>query len=119
MDETERQDLARRLSEMKFKDVRKELRRIDPDADLKVYRNSMWDEYHTLYVLPNADLSVTLVEKMDLDETDIPVASGPGDQKKLKREFNYVEARVTPLGGRRAKNSTGAQGTREKILPTQ
>ncbi len=102
MDDIERQELARRLSALSPKDVRKELRRLDPAADMKFFRNSVWDEYQTLYVLPNAGIGVTVVEKADVDEMNAVVHSSYRDQKKEKVSYHYVEARVASLDSRRA-----------------
>ncbi|HML25069.1 MAG TPA: hypothetical protein PKD09_25680 [Aggregatilinea sp.] len=96
MNETERDQLAQRLSAMSWKDARKEMRRIDPDAVMKLFRNSYHDEYRTLYLMPNQGISVTLVEKQDADVTDKPVISAPGE-KKMSVSYDYVGARVAPL----------------------
>ena len=98
MDETARERLAQRLSAMSLKDARKEVFRMDPDSELKFFRNSIWDEYRTLFLMPNLGLSVTLVEKQDksaLGEAD--PASASKRRKKQNISFNYVEARGTPL----------------------
>lgn len=97
MDEQERQELSRRLSGMTFKQARKEIFRLDRAASMAFYRNSMWDEFHTLFLLPNQGLSITLVEQDDARQTDDVAASSPGDVKKLKVVFKYIEARVDAL----------------------
>jgi hypothetical protein len=97
MDEAAREQLARRLSAMKLSDVRKEIRALDRDAVLKFYRNSIWDEYHTLWLLPNAGVSITLVEKIRLRNGKKEVGGGPRGMKAKEAEYVYVEARVEPL----------------------
>ncbi|WP_119068787.1 hypothetical protein [Aggregatilinea lenta] len=96
MNETERDQLAQRLSAMSWKDARKEMRRLDPAAVMKFFRNSYHDEYRTLYLLPSQRVSVTLVEKQDADVTDKAVLSAPGENK-LSVSYDYVGARVAPL----------------------
>lgn len=98
MNESERDQLAKRLSALSFKQVRREMRDIDPDADLKFFRNSIWDEFHTLWVLPNAQLSIILVEKRDLIETNLEDhTAARGRRKQQKADYTYVEARVDEL----------------------
>jgi len=106
MDESERQQLAQRLSAVSMKDARKEILRLDSKATVEYWRNSYWDEYHTLYLLPNAGLSIALVEKSNLKDTNRTTASSRGDQKVQKVTFKYIEARVNPLN-RPVKNVTG------------
>jgi len=97
MDEVAREQLARRLSAMKLSDVRKEIRALDRDAVLKFYRNSIWDEYHTLWLLPNAGVSITLVEKVRFKDGKKEVGGGPRGMKAKETAFVYVGARVEPL----------------------
>jgi hypothetical protein len=97
MNEAEREQLAKRLSAMSFKDARKEIRRLDQDADMVFWRNSMWDEYHSLWLLPNAGLSITLVEKVNRGQGKREIGGGPSGWKAEKTDFRYVEARVDPL----------------------
>ncbi|MGQ9851006.1 MAG: hypothetical protein ACUVSU_13255 [Aggregatilineaceae bacterium] len=97
MDEAERERLARRLSAMKLSDVRKEIRALDRDAVLKYYRNAIWDEYHTLWLLPNAGVSITLVEKIRTKDGHREVGGGPRGWKAKDVEYVYLEARVEPL----------------------
>ena len=108
MDEVAREQLAKRLSAMKFKQVRREIRALDPEAELKFYRNSVRDEYHTLWVLPNAGVSITLVEKVKVQETNRAIGGGPRGWRARKVEFNYIEARVEPLA--RPAHKRGATG---------
>jgi hypothetical protein len=68
---------------------------------MRFFRNSIWDEYQTLYVLPNAGISVTVVEKADVDEMNAVDHSSFRDQKKEKVSYHYVEARVASLDSRR------------------
>jgi hypothetical protein len=97
IDEAAREQLARRLSAMKIKDVRKEIRALDPDAILKYYRNAMWDELHTLWVLPGAGLSITIVERASVSDSNKEVGGGPRGMKAKKVEVVYMETRVEPL----------------------
>jgi len=97
IDEAAREQLARRLSAMKIKDVRKEIRALDPDAILKYYRNAMWDELHTLWVLPGAGLSITIVERASVSDSNKEVGGGPRGTKARKVEFVYIGTRVEPL----------------------
>ncbi len=97
MDETAREQLAKRLSAMSLKDARTEMRVIDPDAILKYYRNSIWGECHTLFVLPNAGLSIALVEKDKVETMDAQSGGAPRGLNKESVEYQYIEARVTPL----------------------
>ncbi len=107
MDEAERQQLAQRLSALALKDAQKELKKLDRTLKLKYYRNSIWDEYHSLYLLPQLNISVTLVEKEDRDEMSAGVAASPGGRlKKERASFYYVEARVGSLN-RPIGNGTG------------
>lgn len=105
MNDAERDQLAQRLSAMSLKDARNEIRKIDPAADMKYFRNAIWDEYHTLFLLPNAEISVTLVEKVDVQPTDSPDYSGPRGRTRLRTMYRYTGARVAPLDSRR--NSRG------------
>ncbi|NDJ79080.1 MAG: hypothetical protein GYB65_22745 [Chloroflexi bacterium] len=97
MNESDHRQLADRLSKMTFKQARREIRRLDRAADMKFWRNSIWDEYHTLFMLPNEDITITLVEKVELEETDKRDFTGPPDRKQQDIEYTYVEARVAPL----------------------
>jgi hypothetical protein len=106
MDEAERVQLAQRLSAMSIKDARKEIRRLDPDADLVTWRNSVWDEYHSLWLLPNAGLSITLVEKEDVENSRHDIGGGPSGFKAEKIDYHYVEARVAPLERRMKARAT-------------
>ncbi len=101
MNETEREQLAQRLSALSLKDARKEIRRLDRAADMKFYRNSIWDEYHTLFLLPNAGLSITLVEKGEVEQLDLPDTAGPKGRKRQALTYSYVGASVAPLDSRR------------------
>lgn len=97
MDETERTKLAQRLSAMTFKQARREILQLDRQANLKFWRNSIWDEYHSLFLLPNQGLSIILVEKGDVESTDKRDHTGPPDRKQATIDYKYVEARVEPL----------------------
>jgi hypothetical protein len=98
MDAVERERLAQRLSTLSLKDARREMRRLDPGAELTIFRNSMWGEYHTVFVLPTVSVKVILVERVDLKQMDLPEYSGPrGARKRQAVEYSYIEARVQSL----------------------
>jgi hypothetical protein len=97
MDEAEREQLAQRLSAMSLREAQKELRALDPDADMKFWRNSIWGEYHTLFTLPNAGLSVTLVETDEVQNTKKNIGGGPRGSKAEKINYHYTGARVETL----------------------
>ena len=97
MNETEREQLAQRLSAMSLKETRNEIRGLDPNANLKFFRNSIWDEYHTLWLLPNAGLSIILVEKADQEESKREDATRPKGHKQTSVTYTFIEARVAPL----------------------
>lgn len=97
MDDAERAQLAERLSQMSFQEARKEIRALDPQADMKYFRNAMWDEYHTLFVLPTAGLSITLVEKGQFEASKRAIGGGPRGLKAQKATYQYETARVEEL----------------------
>lgn len=97
MDEAAREQLAQRLSDMSLKNVRKEITALDPDADMKYFRNAIWDEYHTLYLLPHAGLSITLVEKDQTSNSTRKIGGGPRGWTAKKVSYQYVGARVDLL----------------------
>jgi hypothetical protein len=97
MDEAEREQLAQRLSAMSLRDAQKELRALDPDVDMKFYRNSIWGEYHTLFTLPNAGLSVALVETDEVENTQKNIGGGPRGSKAQKIKYIYKGALVDVL----------------------
>ncbi|MBI5960753.1 MAG: hypothetical protein HY866_18585 [Chloroflexi bacterium] len=103
MDDIAREQLAKRLSALSLKDARKEIRSLDPDADMAFWRNATWDEHQTLWLLPNAELSITLVEKTDFKDSNHQIGGGPGRYTAQKADYRYIEARVMPLE-RPAKN---------------
>jgi hypothetical protein len=97
MDEDAREQLAQRLSAMSLREAQREIRALDPEADMKFWRNSVWGEYHTLFTLPNAELSITLVEQGVFSNSNRKVGGGPRGSKAKKIAFQYVGARVEPL----------------------
>lgn len=88
LNEAERQELAERLAGKSLKAARREVRRLDRDANLKIWRTSVSNEIHTTYELPNLGVRVILIE--DTDTKPIP------DSQLVRREFVYAEARVEP-----------------------
>jgi hypothetical protein len=97
MDGAAREQLAQQLGALSFKAAQKEIRALDPEADMKYYRNAIWHEFHTLFTLPNAGLSIALVEKGQLKESQHKIGGGPRGLKAEKAAFTYAEARVEPL----------------------
>ncbi len=97
MDEAARKQLAQRLGAMKMNEARREIRKLDHDANMVFWRNAIWDEYHTLYLLPNEELSITLVEKTNLQEGTRNIGGGPSGTHAIQIDYHYVEARVEPL----------------------
>jgi hypothetical protein len=89
MNEKERQELAERLAELSYKKARSEIRKLDPDANLKYWRNAIGAEWHTAYELPNKGVKISLLEKPEHE---------PIYQSSLvTAKPIYVEARVEPL----------------------
>ncbi len=97
MDEAAREQLAQRLSAMNLKEVRNEIRSLDADADMVFWRNAVRDEYQTQWLLPNAGVSIILVEKNNLQASERAIGGGPGKWNAQKADYHYVEARVQPL----------------------
>ncbi len=97
MDEAQRKQLAERLKALDLRKAMREIRALDKAANMKFWRNAMWNEYQTLFELPNVGIKVTLVEKGTFEETDRKVGGGPTGWKAKKAEYEYVEARVAPL----------------------
>jgi hypothetical protein len=89
MNEQERQALAEHLAKMSYRKARAEVRRLDKDANLKYWRNSVKNEWHTLYELPNQKVRVILVE--------VPKKEPLPNSRLEKVEPVYVEARVEAL----------------------
>lgn len=89
MNEHERQALAEHLAKLSYKKARAEIRRLDTAATLKYWRNSIGNEWHTAYDLPNVGVRVTLVEKPQRE---------PLHLSNLEKVTPiYIEARVEPL----------------------
>ena len=97
MDEAARKQLAQRLGAMKMNEARREIRTLDYDANMVFWRNAMWDENQTLYLLPTAGLSITLVEKTNSQEGSKKIGGGPSGTHGIQVDYHYVEARVEPL----------------------
>lgn len=90
MNEEERQALAERLANMKYQRARSQMRKLDPQARLKHWRNSVnMKEWHTTYELPTIGIRVILVERPE---------TKPKEGTHLVRSKPvYIEARVEPL----------------------
>jgi hypothetical protein len=98
MDEAERKQLAERLSAMSsLREAQKEVRALDPDADMKFWRNSIWGQYHTLFTLPNAGLSISLIETDEVQLSKKNIGGGPRGSKAEKIKYHYESARVDVL----------------------
>ena len=98
MDDAQREQLAERLQEMKFRKAMREIQALDKDANMKFWRNSMWHEYQTVFELPNAGIKVILVETGTFDEIDREVGGGPDGLKARKAEYEFAEVRVESFG---------------------
>jgi hypothetical protein len=97
VDEASRKQLAQRLGAMKLNEARGEIRALDRDANMVFWRNAMWDETQTRYLLPNAGLSITLVEKTNEHDDNKTIGGGPRGTHAIEVEYHYVEARVDLL----------------------
>jgi hypothetical protein len=97
MDEAEREQLAQRLSGMSLRNAQKELRALDPDLDMKFWRNSIQGEYHTLFTLPNAGLSIALIETEEVENSQKQIGGGPRGTKAQKIKYHYKGAQVDTL----------------------
>jgi hypothetical protein len=97
MDVAEREQLAQRLSGMSIRNAQKELRALDPDVDMKFWRNSIQGECHTLFTLPNAGLSITLIETDEVKDSQKQIGGGPRGSKAQKIKYHYKGARVDTL----------------------
>ncbi len=82
-------ELAEKLIEMPFRKACGHTRRLDPDAQLQMWRVEVGNEIQTRYRLPNLGVAVTLVE----EDHEEPIRDG----QKLRFEPRFVEARVEPL----------------------
>lgn len=88
LNENERQQLAEKLADLPLGKARKEIRRLDSDANLKVWRNSVQRELQTVYELPNLGVRVILVEQ--------PQTKPIEGVHKVKMTYFFTEARVEP-----------------------
>jgi hypothetical protein len=90
--ETEREVLARHLSNLALGDAIREIGNVDCDANMVMWRNPTGDEFHTVFLLPNAELTITLVEK------NIGVSSAHGTGAKARSsDIRYIDVRITDL----------------------
>lgn len=84
------QALADKLIGLKVNKARAQVRRLDPDSEMQMYRVGVGHEILTRFNLPNLGVSVTLVE--------VPrVTPKGGDSNTLKAEPAFVEARIAAL----------------------
>ncbi len=97
MDDTARQDLARQLGEMTVRKAMRTVRGMERDANMIMWRNAIWHEYHTVFLLPTEGLTITLVEKNTVVASEHEIGGGPEGSKAQDVEFTYIEARVTEL----------------------
>jgi hypothetical protein len=89
MNEKDRQELAERLAKLSYKKARSEIRKLDPNANLKYWRNAIGAEWHTAYELPNEGIKISLLEK--------PEREAIYQSALVTATPVYVEARVEPL----------------------
>ncbi|GEM_PF-952335 len=108
MDEAAREQLAKRLSAMSLREAQHEIRRLDPQAEMKFWRNAVRNEQHTLWVLPEQGVAVTLVERESRAPSNREIGGGPRGSKAQRASYEYVEARVAPLN--RPAHKRGAHG---------
>jgi len=108
MDEAAREQLAKRLSAMRLREAQHALRQLDPQAEMKYWRNAVRHEYHTLWVLPQQEIVVTLVERESRSPSNREIGGGPRGSKAVRTSYEYVEARVTALN--RPPHKRGAHG---------
>lgn len=86
LNEEERQQLAEKLAGLSYPAARKEIRRLDSKANLKIWRNGVRHEIHTMYELPTLGIRVILVE----DQEVRPIR----DNTKVRKFYHFSEARV-------------------------
>ena len=98
LSEEEMQALADSLVGLKVGKARGQIRRLDPDSQLQMYRVGVHDELLTRFILPNLGVRVTLVEDPSL------VPEGDADKRKATDSFvkfkatdTFVEARIEAL----------------------
>jgi len=84
------QELAQKLIEMPFDRARKYTRRLDPDAQVQMWRQGIGEVLVTKYRLPNLGAVITLVEEDHVE----PIRK---NSDKLRFEPRFIEARVEPL----------------------
>lgn len=89
LNEQDQRELAEKLAKLSYRKARREIRRLDPEANLKLWRNGVGPgEIHTMYELPTYGVRVILVEQ------------GHGkmnDRGGIRKSYLYTEARVEPL----------------------
>lgn len=94
MNEQELRNYAEHLASLSYKKARSEIRKLDTAANLKYWRNSVKNEWHTVYELPSVGLKVTLVEIAQRE----PMERTAKHIAQLERVTpEYVEARVERL----------------------
>jgi hypothetical protein len=89
LSEQDQQELAQKLAKMNYRKARKEIRRLDPEADLKIWRNAVGPETHTMYELPTFGIRVILVEERHGKTKE--------GRKGIMMNYLYTEARVEPI----------------------
>jgi hypothetical protein len=87
LSEEDMQAVADKLVGLKIGKARGQIRRLDPDSQLQMYRVGVQDELLTRFVLPNLGVSITLVEE--------PGVVAEGDADKLKATDSFVKFKAT------------------------
>lgn len=96
-EETEREVLARHLSNLAFGDAIREIGHVDCDANMVMWRNPTGDEFHTVFLLPNAELTITLVEKNTVVCSENGIGEALKGVKARHSDIRYVDVRITDL----------------------
>jgi len=98
LSEEDMQAMADKLVGLKVNKARRQIRRLDPDSQLEMYRVGVHDELLTRFILPNLGVSITLVEDPSLvPEGDAEKLKATDSFVKFKAADTFVEARVEAL----------------------
>jgi hypothetical protein len=87
----EMNELAQKLTKMKFNRAKGAIRRMDKKVHIELYRTSVGTgQLITRFALPTRGMWITLVERQE-------EYGQPNRRGYRKMRFKYVEARVEPL----------------------
>lgn len=87
--QVEMNDLAQKISKMKYNRARNYIRRLDKNVRLDMLRVSIGNEILTRFALPDKGLWITLVEA--------PEDRGLSERGMNRIRYNFVETRVEPI----------------------